>query len=256
LIKNSDTKAMEKSRHSPFHFIDRTLNVLIVDDDAASRDLIAIMLEPVSCYKVHTADSNGKALSALQSGVRFHVCIVDLGLPDVENDEFYLIRNYACHSSIIVLTGSPSPRKGALCIQLGARAVFDKGIAFVSLLFFRTLNRLALINLVNCRYTEWSVDTLNLATRLLFDKSPASVTQWAEYLSISDRQLRNLWHTGSGFGAKQVLFLHNCFSGAFAYYESILFKTEERQRTTKGAAPAGMASYFRKHSDLLNFLIS
>lgn len=256
MTTNSSTKTIEKCRHSPFHFIDRTLNVLIVDDDAASRDLIAIMVEPVTCYKVHMASSNGEALNALKSGVRFHVCIVDLGLPDVENDEFYLIRNYAQHSSIIVLTGSPSPRKGAFCIQLGARAVFDKGIAFDSLLFFRTLNRLALINLVNHRFNEWSTDTLNLATRLLFDKSPVSVTQWADYLSISDRQLRNLWHTGSGFGAKQVLFLHHCFSSAFAYYESILFKTEDGERTTKSACLPNLYSYFRKNRDLLSFLIS
>jgi hypothetical protein len=44
---------------------------------------------------------------------------------DIENDEFYILRQYAYHCPIIVLTGSSSPIKGNM-IQLGARAVLER----------------------------------------------------------------------------------------------------------------------------------
>ena len=232
------------------------LNILIVEDDPLSRTLLCELLEPASCYAVHTATTNGKALELLRSGKRFHACIIDLGINDVEDDEFYLLRHYARHSSIIVLTGSPSPQKGAACIQLGARAVFEKGTTFNGRLFFQHLNRMVLINVVNHRFNEWSGDTLNLATRTLFETNPRSVTDWAESMRITDRQLRNLWHSGLGFGAKHVLFLYNCLKNAFNYYENVLFENHRgERRSTPVTNQRHLAVYFQKNYELLTFLL-
>lgn len=239
---------------NPFSFIDNMLNLLIVDDTPPERNILTHVLARATCYSLHFAGSNGKALEYLRSGKRFHACIVDLGMTDVENDEFYLLKQYGNHSSIIVLTGSNSPQKGARCITLGARAVFDKGTPFNVHNLFVTLNRVVLINIVNHRYNEWSSDSVNQATRLLFENAPESVTEWAEAMRITDRQLRNIWHTGSGFGAKHILFLYHCFNSAFDYYTSALFENEYsseshffRQR---------FVSYFTTHRELLTFILS
>ena len=248
---------MDQSTSNPFSFVDRTLNLLIVEDDTLGRELLLDMLSPVSCYKLYTATTNGKALELLRSGVRFHGCITDLGIDDVENDEFYLLRQYARHSSIIVLTGSPSPQKGATCIQLGARAVFEKGMTFSNKLFFKTLNYMVLINIVNHRYNEKAFDTLNSATRALFETEPASVTEWADQLRITDRQLRNLWHTGSGFGAKHVLYLFQCFSQAFEYYENMLFESDdELYRPSNRINKKRLAAYYQNQHEILSFMLS
>ncbi|MBN1306811.1 MAG: response regulator [Chitinispirillaceae bacterium] len=245
-----------QSAPRPFHFIDRMLTVLIVEDDPLGRDLLTGMLEPAACYAVHAAATNSKALELLRSGKRFHACIIDLGINDVDDDEYYLLRHYGRHSSIIVLTGSPSPRKGATCIQLGARAVFEKGASFDSRFFFQTLNRLVLVNVVNHRFNEGAGDTLNIATQTLFETSPGSVTQWAERLRITDRQLRNLWHTGSGFGAKQVLFLYHCLKNAFVHYETLLFGSSEECLASGRFSPPRLEAYFQEHQELLTFMLS
>ncbi len=255
-INRKKTEAPQTGGH--FDFLDRTLNLLIVEDDPLSSKLLGEIFEPVSCYAVYFASTNARALELLKSGKRFHVCIVDLGITDMEGDEFYLLRHYGRHSSIVVLTGSPSPQKGAACIQLGARAVFEKGKEFNAGLFLRAVNKMALVNIVNHRFNEWSSDTINIATRILFEKHPASVTEWADNLRISDRQLRNLWHSNLGFGAKHVLFLFNCFSKAFEYYENIVFGNCTRrnipaQYTTNNKQ---LAAYFRKHYEILTFLLT
>ncbi|MBN1575676.1 MAG: response regulator [Chitinispirillaceae bacterium] len=255
---NNRSKAFPTAQSAtrPFYFIDRMLNILIVEDDPLSRDLLTEVLRPAACYAVHVAAANSKALELLRSGMRFHACIIDLGINDVENDEYYLLRHYGRHTSIIVLTGSPSPQKGASCIQLGARSVFEKGTAFNSRLFFQTLNRMVLINVVNYRFNEWSGDTLNLATDTLFTTSPDSVTQWAEKMRITDRQLRNLWHTGSGFGAKHVLFLFHCLKNAFAYYETLLFGNGAERTAAGRFSHLRLEAYFQEHHELLTFILS
>ena len=245
---------MTVSNENPFSFINDMLNLLIVDDTPSERNILSHLLEPATCYSLHFAGSNGKALEYLRSGKRFHVCIVDLGMTDVENDEFYLLKQYGNHSSIIVLTGSTSPQKGARCVNLGARAVFDKGTPFNVRNLFVTLNRMALINIVNHRYNEWSSDSVNQATRLLFENEPESVTEWAEAMRISDRQLRNIWHTSSGFGAKHILFLYHCFKNAFDYYTSTLF--ENGHSTESHSHRQRFASYFITHRELLTFILS
>ncbi len=247
---------MQHTAAHPFCFIDQILNLLVVDGDESGRESLCKLLEPVPCYAVHTAPTNKKALEMLRSGKRFHACIIELGIDDVENDEFYLLRHYAHHSSIIVVTGSPSPQKGATCIRLGARAVFDKGKSFSTGLFFQTLNRMVLINVVNHRFNEWSGDTLNLATRTLFDTAPQTVTGWADKMRLTDRQLRNLWHTGSGFGAKHVLFLFQCLTGAFKYYEATLFGSEEERKSADRFFKKHLFTYFQSHREIVTFLLS
>lgn len=175
---------------------------------------------------------------------------------DVENDEFYLLRHYANHCSIIVLTGSSSPRKGATCIQLGARAVIDKGALFNNRVFFTTLCSATITNIVNHRYNGNAGDTLNLATKILFEKKPESVTAWADLMRITDRQLRNLWHAGSGFGAKQVLFLYQLFYSASRYYDAMLFGDSKEQECAERLVVPRLASYFNAHKEIITFLLT
>ena len=210
----------------------------------------------MSLYALHSATSNSQGLTFLRSGTRFHVCILDLGINDIENDEFYILRQYARHCSIIVLTGSRSPNKGATCIQLGARAVLEKGASFRGETLFDIINRCALLNIVNHRYNENGGDTLSYATKVLLEKKPQSVTEWADYMRITDRQLRNLWHTCSGFSAKHVLFLYGLLSHAFEYYSIQLFGTPEARKSMESGIDQKYSSYFQKNKEVISFLLS
>lgn len=241
----------------PFNFLQGILNILVIDGEAQARQSALMpLLEALPCCTVDCASSNTAALQHLRSGRRFHVCITELGMNDVDNDEYYILRQYSRHSSIMVLTAQQSPAKGAVCMQLGARAVFDKGDTFDGRAFIRTFSWMAIINVVNCRYNEWSADSLNIATKIMFEKNPSSVTDWAEQMRITDRQLRNLWHSGSGFGAKQMLFLYDCLRSALLFYETLLFGNGNQKNTADKYFRKQYESYFMDHRELLQFILS
>lgn len=248
---------MESSLENPFAFINDSVNVLLVDDDPDSSELLRDIFALAPIYVVHSVSSSCNALSILRSGKRFHVLILDLGLDDVENDEFYLLRQYARHSSIIVLTGSNSPSKGATCIQMGARSVIEKGARFNTRKFIETVNYTSIVNVVNARYSDSSAETLNFATKVLIEKMPKSVTEWADYMRITDRQLRNLWHTGLGYSAKQVLAIFTILTQTFRYYTVSNFGTTEEKRDFEGAVDVKkLFSYYVAHKDIITFILS
>lgn len=255
-ISNHGAHLQSSGDNHPFWFLDSLINILIVDDNLLSQQLLTELLSPVTCFSLYHASSNSSALTQLRSGKRFHTCIIDLGIDDVENDEFYLLRHYANHCSMLVLTGSSSPRKGATCIQLGARAVVDKGALFNNRVFFTTLCSATITSIVNHRYHDYAGDTLNLATKILFEKNPETVTAWADLMRITDRQMRNLWHAGSGFGAKQVLFLYQLLHNTSTYYDAMLFGDRKEQESAEHLATPRFTSYFNTHKEIITFLLT
>jgi len=240
---------------NPYAFLNGSLSLLLVEDDPEQLSFLRTLAGSFPCYRISTATDNSSAIDLLRSGRRIHTCITDLGMTDIGDDEFYLLRQYARHCSMVVLTGASSPHKGATCIQLGARAVFDKGSTFHPAEFMRTINELTLISIVNHRYSESTGDTFNLATKILLKTNPRSVTEWADNLRITDRQLRNLWHTGSGFGAKHLLFLYQCCKSAFRYFESKLFPAQNDTQFIPPSTPKHMAEYFQNHQELSGYLL-
>ena len=150
----------------PYSFLDGLLNVLVIDPDERSQRKLGALLSPLSSITIHYGASTAAALTRLRGGKRFHCIITELGMDDVDNDEFYIIRHYAQHSSVIVVSGSPSTRKGATCAYLGARAVFDKGASFAPDAFIETLTNTLLINIVNHRYSIYRTYIFTYTTTL------------------------------------------------------------------------------------------
>ena len=247
---------MSAGSASPFFFLDDLLNILIIDAGTEDRTRLANLLAPARCFCIEQAVSTSEAREKIRSGKRFHCIITELGMDDVDDDEFYIPRNYAHHCSVMILTASTSPVKGATCAWLGARAVFEKGDRFDERKFFLALTDMLTINIVNLRYSQNTNDTLNMATRTLLETAPQTVTEWADKMRITDRQLRNLWHTESGFGAKHILFLFHCFKRAFAYYETILFTPSHNKKEAERHFSQRHYSYFTTHRELLTFILS
>lgn len=219
--------------------------------------LIKEILSEQSVFCIHSAVSSQEALNLLKSGKRFHICIMDLGLSDIQNDEFFILKQYAQHTSIIVLTGSSSPQKGALCIKNGARGVFEKGTSLNIREFLLAIHHNTMISIINHRYNEHNPDTINLATKILFEKKPSSVTDWADYMNISDRQLRNLWHNGSGFSAKYTLSIYTLFSTAFSYFYATQFESKSVvTELLKSCSEKKLNTYFTQNSEIFMFLLS
>lgn len=249
---------MLNSSKDLFHFAKGIINLLIVDDNSDFIIFLKELFSFIPLYAVHSSMTCGDALLLLKSGKRFHLCILDLGIIDVDNDEFYLLRQYAHYCSIIVLTGSDSPSKGAACIQLGAREVIEKGADINVRSFLEIVNYNAIINIINQRYMgNTACDTLSFATKILLEKKPQSVTEWAEQMRISDRQLRNLWHTGSGFSAKHVITMFTFFTQAFHYFLTCIYGTNEEKMALQSTVNLSkLKTYFDAHKEIISFILS
>lgn len=241
-----------------FLFLDGVLNILIIDPDRlVHKSMYDAFFSGIPCCNVFYAYTLSDALTHhLESGKRYHVCITELGMGDSEHDEFYVLRHYGMHCSVAVVTNDTSPAKGAHCIELGARGVFDKGAGFNWPAFYGHFCSMLLINIINHRFDSRSADSVTNATKVLFAKNPATVTEWANEMRITDRQLRNLWHSGSGFGAKQMHFLYECFKNALLYYGQVLFPDEENLDTKELFCKKRLPTYFKAHREVLLYILS
>jgi DNA-binding NarL/FixJ family response regulator len=200
-----------------FSFLDKTINILIADDEPVILNMLLDVMNEKKLYNVFTADNAKKANAIITSGVRIHVAILDLGLRDIGHDEFYLLKTFAPFISCLVHTGSNEPVKGFTCKELGAKYLIDKGspMNLYGEPFYTLINNYALQNLINPSYIEKAEGTLNNATSMLFSTSPASATEWAMKAKITDRELRYLWKIKIGITARYALAIYNIFSMAF-----------------------------------------
>lgn len=240
----------------PFSYLDGTLQVLIVEDDQTSAFLVHDILAFAPVYNVKLVSACSAAADMLQSAPRTHVLVLDLGIRDVENDEFYLLRQFASKTSVIVFTGSDSPQKGAQSVLLGAKAVVEKGASLDSFEFFRTVNRSSMINLINSAYSEvGGSTTLWTATKVLLEKRPGSVNEWAGIMGITDRQLRNVWSSGNLPGARNALFLFQLFSKVFSYYESAFNGEASKLELLQDLEYQRFAEYYLTHKQLFSSVI-
>lgn len=205
-----------------YYFINGSVNLLVVDDDPRVLKILNEKLAPLSLYSVKCAPDSRTAVELLESPERFHVCVADLGLKDKEDDEFYLLKRFHRHVSFVILTGASSPRKGFLAAKHGAKALMEKSGELDYGSFVRMLNRYALLNIINPRYQAHGKDPLSVSTRVLFEKSPTFVTDWALEMGVTDREIRHIWKRNLGANAKIILFMYQLFRGAFTYYEHFL----------------------------------
>lgn len=208
---------MQEER-APFYFLDKTINILVVDDDKSILSLIKDILSPIKIYSVISATTIHEAETALSSPDRTNLCVLDLGITHEKHDEFYLLKKYVSRVSFVILTGATSPVKGFTAHKLGAKDIVEKSSVFDSTKFLKTVNHYSLLNIINPRY-GMSNDTLTLSTNMLFKESPKFVSQWAIHMGISDRELRHIWTKNLGANAKIILSIYQIFEAAFHYYE-------------------------------------
>jgi CheY-like chemotaxis protein len=112
------------------------MHFLVVDDDADSREMLALVLER-SGAQVSTAESASEAVTAFQKQ-RPQVLLIDLGLPD--EDGFSLLRNLRSRTSgggeipAIALTGYGGPEDRERTRIGGFQAHLVKPVAFSDML--------------------------------------------------------------------------------------------------------------------------
>jgi len=212
---------------APFYYLDKSVNILLVDDDPEIISVLSEIFEPISLFSVYHASTSQQAESILASPPRTHLCVLDLGLTDLKNDEFFLLKRFGARISFIIFTGRSSPKKGFDAHTLGAKAVIEKSGDFNTLRFYQKVNYFSLQNIINPKHSPIINDSLSVSTDLLFEKSPQFVSQWAQLMGMTDRALRHIWTKNLGANAKIILSTYQMFETAFDYYDKIIQDSED-----------------------------
>ena len=97
---------MESKNRLPYDFLNKTLNLLFIEDNNEFKDFILDLLNRFIFIQFLPPSLQYGGIEIPSLRLRFHACILDLGMNDIENDEFYILRQYAYHCPIVVLTGS------------------------------------------------------------------------------------------------------------------------------------------------------
>lgn len=207
---------MQEER-KPFYYLDKLVNILLVDDSPEILTFLSKTIAPIGAYTIHKADNSKKADEILSSPTRIHMCIMDLGLTDIMDDQFYLLKKYGARISFLIFTGRQSPYMGFESHILGAKNLLEKSAEFDSIKFLKNINYLALLNIINPKYDSITNDSLSASTDILFEKTPLFVSNWAQSLGMTDRTLRHIWTKNLGANAKIILSIFQMFETAFSY---------------------------------------
>jgi len=116
----------ESAQTSPFGFLHGSIRVLVADDDPHVTQLYGDLLGKCPFYEVFRARDAVEAESMLKEFYPVHVCLLDLGLRERENDQFYLLRRFGLDTVVIIVSGSDSLEMGYVAASLGARGTIHK----------------------------------------------------------------------------------------------------------------------------------
>ncbi|MGA2506134.1 MAG: response regulator [Chitinispirillaceae bacterium] len=212
---------MEKagSKTKSFPFLERTIEILIVDDEyslvAANADLLNIY----KLYNVTCAYSAKEADVLLSSSRRFHVCLFDLGMTDINNDECYLIKKYSSKVSFIVVSGRDSLEMGFKVGSCGALAAVRKPVDFDKTDIIDLINNAFFRNLLAIENLRKYKPIIKDAVEAFITLNPPSIKHWADKLGIKEYYLRKVWKACFNYQPRHIVWLCGIYSQAFQYYK-------------------------------------
>jgi CheY-like chemotaxis protein len=209
----------EGLKTSEFPFLERAINVLIVDDEYSVAVAHTELLSAYKLYNVVCAASAKEAEALLSSSRQFHVCLFDLGITDINGDEFYLLKKYSSKISFIVVSGRDSLEKGFLAGVYGARAVINKPLGFHYPDVFDCINKAFFRNLIIPNNLTKCKPIIKDAVEALIARKPADIKHWASSVGIEARYLRRVWVECFRYPPRHVLRLFEIFSQVFSYYK-------------------------------------
>jgi CheY-like chemotaxis protein len=208
---------------SPFHFFERLIRILVVDATAES----PAILQGLQSYRPYfvTHVSNAKnALELLSSEKRFHVCLCDLGLFDLTDDKFNLLKTVSSELPIIVMTDENSYEQGFKIGNLGAFAAVKRPIDFKQQGIIDLINEGFIQSIFRKRECKNYKPIILDAIKAFIEFKPMRVKEWVEKLGIEERYLRRVWMDSFGYQPRFIILLYKLLLDAFKHFNNLYFK--------------------------------
>jgi DNA-binding NarL/FixJ family response regulator len=207
-----------------FHVLERTVNILLVDNEPCVLYLLTETLQQAGFFRI-LAVSNAKAASkAIETQWPLHCCILDLGIKDCGNDDLYLVRRYGEMLPFIIYTAREASVEFFDCAAAGARAIVQKdsnclkGLIKLVAAMRKPVLESILMNRCIAQHREKILPLISL----LIEKMPHSVGDWARELNMDERWLRERCSVLCGACPKTLIFLCYAYGLAFDYHETKL----------------------------------
>jgi CheY-like chemotaxis protein len=249
---------------SPYFPLERSIGICMVDDDPVILESYSKILRRYPLYDVTTSSNAFEANSILSSGRRFHVCIMDLGLTDIDNDEFYLVKTFSPATSFVVLAaGKDSIQAGFECGKYGTFSVFKKPVDFSKIEFINTVNEAFIYSLVNTGKEKYCKPVIEKIVESLIIFYPENINEWAYNACVTEQYLRRVWNTIYGYQPRYFLWFYKMMTAAFLFYNKEFLKmngvyvlqTDRCSETIeKEVLPA--VKYFNSHKDIFNAILN
>jgi CheY-like chemotaxis protein len=203
--------------HRYFDFLNKTITVLVVDDEPCHLDFYEDFISGHPIYKIIKAPNAQTAENAIHSGVPIHICILDFGIDDINNDECYLLKKYSRQIPFVVISGSADIERAFEASKLGAAGLLAKPVDVTSPVFWDKLSEIFLQKTILPDLSAAVNPIICECCRVLVEDTPEMVSEWATKSNITDAYLRRLWSECFTFSPKHVLFLYKAYKSAFSY---------------------------------------
>lgn len=204
-----------------FEFLRKTIRVLAVDDEPSILEAYGQILGSHGLYTVDCVRTASEADELIRSSGPYYLCLMDLGLDDLDGDDLSLIARHSSSVPVVVITGATSVRKGYALREFPLVAVLEKPVTLLDRRILALLRDGFLTRLVTPGGTPANKPAIDLAARVLRTKRPRTVSSWAREANLHNSYLRKLWESCFSMQPKFVLFLHNLY-----YYAGLCFDGE------------------------------
>ena len=193
-----------------------TVNVLVVDDMPEFWMSVKGLLDLFGIYSVSTAESTREALEIIKnSDKRFHACMLDRGMNDMERNEFYLIDKLGKTIPFIIMTARQEPDESFQCGRRGAKAFVMKGVQEFNYKLVSNINKYAIQNILCPKYSEGQQNLFCKCLDTLINSKPLSVSEWARGVDVLERQLQREWKEHIGVNPLHSLYVFHLYSRLF-----------------------------------------
>jgi response regulator RpfG family c-di-GMP phosphodiesterase len=206
--------------NNPFTLLKHTINVLVVDDMPEFWTSVKGLLDLFGIYSVHIAETTREALEIItQCPKRFHACLFDLGVNDVERNEFYLLDKFGDTIPFTIMSATDDTEKSFECKNRGAKTFVKKATLGFNSKLVSSLNKYALINLICPGYDKDEESILSKCVDALEKVNPLHVSDWAREVDVIEDKLRKECRRRMTVKPKQALCVFYVFSGIFKQIE-------------------------------------
>ncbi|MBN1308100.1 MAG: response regulator [Chitinispirillaceae bacterium] len=195
----------------------KTVSLLIVDDEP---DLLYYFDELFSDHPLFNVKqaATSRAAEEIIHSCAPHLCLLDLGICDVDGDEFYLLRKYSHRMPFVIISATTDIERVFTATKLGAAGMIAKPPDVGSPGFWSKISDAFLERSILPALTDAFNPCLTECCRILQNDLPDNVSDWAGKAGITDAYLRRLCTETCSFSPKQLLFIYKFYKDAFRYY--------------------------------------